>query len=65
MIASMVLRVLTLSSLILFGAAMSQPPSESSSPFPPGQGHDALVKVCSGCHGAGPASPSSSGTRSG
>jgi competence protein ComEA len=48
----MVLRVFIVSIVIVIGAAISQPPSESSSSFPPGPGHDAFVKVCSGCHGA-------------
>jgi competence protein ComEA len=48
----MVLRVVMLSSLVVTVAAIVQPPSESSPPFPPGQGRDTLVKVCSGCHGA-------------
>ncbi len=51
----MVLRALFLSSFIVIAAAAAQLPasqSESSSPFPPGPGRDALVKVCGGCHGA-------------
>jgi len=51
----MVLRVLCLSSFVVIAAAAARPPasqSETSSPFPPGPGRDALVKVCGGCHGA-------------
>ena len=49
----MVLRSLCVSSVILVSAAAAQPPSRQSesSPFPPGPGRDALIKVCGGCHG--------------
>jgi len=50
----MVLRSFCLSSFIVIGAAAVQPPasqSDTSSPFPPGPGRDALIKVCGGCHG--------------
>jgi len=49
----MVLRSLCVSSVILISAAAAQPPSSQSesSPFPPGPGRDALIKVCGGCHG--------------
>jgi competence protein ComEA len=49
----MVLRSLCVSSVILISTAASQPPSSQSesSPFPPGPGRDALIKVCGGCHG--------------
>ena len=52
----MVLRLLYLSSFVLMtvAAAVQSPSSqsESSSTFPPGPGRDALIKVCSDCHGA-------------
>ena len=51
----MVLRLLYLSSFVLMTVAAVQPPasqSETSSMFPPGPGRDALIKVCSDCHGA-------------
>ena len=32
-------------------AAAQPPDKEAASPFPPGTGRDALIKVCSGCHG--------------
>jgi competence protein ComEA len=50
----MVLRLLCLSSFVLITVAAVQPPasqSETASPFPPGPGRDALIKVCGGCHG--------------
>jgi competence protein ComEA len=48
----MVLRLLVLSGLIGVAAAAAQPPdADTSSPFPPGPGRDALLKVCSNCHG--------------
>ena len=51
----MVLRLLCLSSFVLMTVAAVQPPasqSETASTFPPGPGRDALIKVCSDCHGA-------------
>src|SRR5262249_37141294 len=37
---------------VLSAAGAPQPPDKDASPFPPGTGRDALIKVCSGCHGA-------------
>lgn len=36
----------------MIGAAAAQPPADPSSSFPPGPGRDALLKVCTSCHGA-------------
>jgi competence protein ComEA len=45
----MVLRSVCASSIVLIAAAFVQPPADGT--FAPGPGRDALIKVCSNCHG--------------
>jgi competence ComEA-like helix-hairpin-helix protein len=41
-----------MAAVFLGSALAAQPPEKDASPFPPGAGREALIKVCSGCHGA-------------